>query len=97
MSRAALVDTATGRVLNVIEVDGTFQPEEGFTLIAADAIAVSPGDLWDGMRFSPGMVPEPIDVDAELAAAIEAATTLEELKIALLGKVRPAKVAAKQK
>jgi hypothetical protein len=33
--------------------------------------------------------------DAELAAAIDAATTLEELKQALLGKSRPARVRAK--
>ncbi len=32
------------------------------------------------------------DADAELAAAIEAATTLEQLKAALLGRVRAAKV-----
>ncbi len=37
--------------------------------------------------------PEPeIDVDAELEAAIAAATTLEQLKSALMGKIKRAKV-----
>lgn len=44
---------------------------------------------------APTPPPAPINADAELAAALTAATTLEELKAALLGTTRPAKAAAK--
>ena len=40
----------------------------------------------------PPPVPEPPNQDEELAKAIESATTLEELKQALLSKLRPARV-----
>lgn len=43
----------------------------------------------------PTPVPAPLDPDDELASAIEAATTLTQLKDALLGKMRPARVRAR--
>lgn len=59
---------------------------------------------WDGSAWIEGMTPEEIaaipvqvDVDAALAAEIEAATTLAALKAALLGKNGLAKVKANRK
>lgn len=43
----------------------------------------------------PAPPPAPPDPDAELAAAIEAATDVEELKAALLGLARPGRVRAR--
>ncbi len=58
--------------------DGHPTPEE---MAAADAVLAA---------HDPTPGPE-VDADAELEAAITASTTLEELKAALLGRVRAAK------
>lgn len=58
-------------------------------LTAAEAEAFT---AWQAAIMA---LPAPPDPAAELAAAIEAADSLEELKAALLGKLRPARVDAR--
>lgn len=62
---------------------------------------------WDGQKWAEGETPEerearenqplPTNPDVELAAAIQAATTLPELKAALLGNGGNARVKGKMK
>jgi hypothetical protein len=62
---------------------------------------------WDGTAWIEGLTPaeldaivnapEPPDPDEELAVAIQAATTLDELKTALLGNGKLARVKGKMK
>lgn len=86
--RYAIVDKESGKVVNVVEWDGErgWSPPEGCEAIRSDDAQV--GCTWDGSTFASAPVPEAvIDPDEELATAIKAATTLEELQAALLGKM----------
>lgn len=53
MARKALIETATGLVANVIEIEdgANWQPPAGQSLI--DAANANPGDTWDGTQFVP--------------------------------------------
>lgn len=59
--RKALIETATGKVVNVIELEygANWQPPQG--CYVRDAQNASPGDTWDGSKFipAPTVVPEP--------------------------------------
>ena len=86
--RKAIIEQVTGEVVNVIEIEegANWQPPEDCYLIDADN--VSPGNTWDGTKFIPKPEVAPLpDPDVELATAIGAATTLAELKAALIGKI----------
>ena len=60
MARYALIITASGRVDNVIEYDGSapFNPPTGMELRVADANA-EPGGTWNGSAFVRAPVVEP--------------------------------------
>lgn len=83
MTRTAIVDTVSGRVLNVIELD----PEADFILPDGQALVQQPGArfgaTWDGSEFSapePAADPVPSSVSklqAELAAGQEAVEKVE--------------------
>lgn len=90
--RKALIETATGKVVNVIELEpnADWQPPSGHYV--RDALNASPGDTWNGTSFVKPVLPPEVDPDVELALAIAAATTLAELKAALLGQTRAAAV-----
>lgn len=68
--RKALIRQADGFVQNVIEIEvgAGWQPPIGYILIDA-AKTGSPGDTWDGTKFTRPLVvgPEPIrDLEAEI-------------------------------
>lgn len=61
--RRALIEAATGKVLNVIELeeDSTWQPPDGGELLdEANSQQASPGDTWDGTKLiaAPQPIPE---------------------------------------
>ena len=60
MARYALIVTATGRVDNVIEYDGSspFTPPTGMELRVADNNA-EPGGTWNGSAFVRAVAPTP--------------------------------------
>lgn len=51
MARKALIETATGKVVNVIELAdrAKWQPSPGHFILDADN--ANPGDTWDGLKF----------------------------------------------
>lgn len=53
MARKALIETATGKVLNVIELEdgANWQPPMGHYV--REAGNANPGDTWDGTKFIP--------------------------------------------
>ena len=68
-----------GKLIKATSDDG--EPPPGGRLVT---VAPASGrDTWDGAKWVPALPPP--DPDAELAAAIGAAATLDELKAALLG------------
>ena len=72
--RKALVARATGKVLNVIELDAqsTWQPPENQQVLEAQN--ASPGDTWDGTKFVPAP-PTASEIAAQnRSAAFTAAT-----------------------
>ena len=80
--RKAVVETATGKVVNVIEVGiVAFDPGPGRELVHGGNI----GDTWDGAGFTPAP-PEAsvMSPRAKFKAEVQAATTIEELKAAIL-------------
>lgn len=80
---------AAGVVPELVEGDG----ETCWITVADDADAELVRQVVDAHDPTPPAPPP--DPDEELAAAIEAATTIEELKHALLGNTRPARVAGR--
>ena len=60
MGRYALIDTATGDVVNVIEWDGVseYAIPDGLEVIEADRNA-EPGGTWDGSSFVRIIIPSP--------------------------------------
>lgn len=77
---------ANGKVVNVAVSDTALADN----WIPAGGAGI--GWTWDGSTFTPPPAPEPEpDYDAELATAIDGATTLEELKAALVGNLTGAK------
>ena len=93
--RMAIIDEPTGRVENIILADAGFDPGPGKLL--RDAAGAAIGGTWDGAAYQPPPAPPPAppDPQTELDAAIAAATTLSELKAALLGQSRAGKVAGR--
>ncbi len=84
--RKALVQLSDGLVVNVIEVDEGAKYSPPLDHELRDSDTASPGDTWDGLKFVKPPPPEPEpDPDVELISAIGSATTLAELKSALLG------------
>lgn len=63
-------------------------------LTLADDVAITLVDTIVAAH-DPTPAPPPPDPDVELALAIDSATTLAELKAALLGKTRPGKAAGR--
>lgn len=85
MARKALIETATGKVVNIIALeDGAdWQPPMGHHV--QDARDAGPGDTWDGAKFIPQPeLPVPLDPNVGIRKAIESAATLTELKTAIL-------------
>ena len=69
--RLALVETATGKVTNVIKAAGTWQAPPGYFTI--EAAGASPGDLWDGVKFVPRpLTPEETAAEERARKIIEA-------------------------
>jgi len=74
--RQAVIETATGKVTNVIEfVDGdVWGPPPGYFVRAATTTAprsvAGPGDTWDGTRFIKAVDPAPIPAEIARASAI---------------------------
>ena len=103
MRKAQIVE-ATGSVENIIVLpdepnpDATpYAPPAGCVLVADDGTARK-GGTWDGAAFIPPPDPPaaPPDPQVELDTALAAATTLDELKAALLGRAgRAGKVAGR--
>jgi hypothetical protein len=95
--RKAVIDTETGRVENIITIEGgTFNPGTGKELQEASNAKI--GGTWDGTVYIDPPAPEPkSNPQAELDAAIAAATTWQELQTALLGVNGTAKVIGRQK
>lgn len=90
----AIVRDSDGLVANVVSLpddwtgrDGEWRPDEGHSLI--DQGRGQPGDTWDGTEFVRPALKTRVDPDAELAEAITNATTLDELKDALLSRLTP--------
>ncbi len=56
--RKALIEKATGLVVNIIEIeaDSNYPTPAGHTLKSMAAVVVSPGDRWDGKDFVPAPV-----------------------------------------
>lgn len=87
--RKALIETATGKVVNVIEID----PDDdggydhwptplGHELVNSEVAGL--GDTWDGLRFTQRVRPAADDSlairKAELAAKAPADLTADEMK-----------------
>ncbi len=75
--RKALIETTTGMVVNIIEIEdgANWQPLAGHEI--QDALKASPGDTWDGVKFiPPPPAPPPIDWKAQWVAADTAAKKL---------------------
>lgn len=87
MVRMALVRTSDGYVDNIIICDpaGDYQPPEGYDLVDAEGVQVSPGDQYVNGVFVPGrseglVIPpnaERDDILARLAALEEAMKQLK--------------------
>lgn len=74
--RVALVERATGKVVNVIVVEGAWAPPEGYDLVDASKDG-GPGDTWDGMVFShPPSDPSPSPVDEAVEDVVDAIDVL---------------------
>ena len=64
MARYAMIDDASGIVVNVIEWDGdeaNWKSPTGYTMVLDDPPAAGPGFTYDGTNFIPppsGQVPE---------------------------------------
>lgn len=75
IKRKALIEVATGRVKNVILAGDDFAAPAGHTLL--DSESASPGDLWDGVKFTPAPViappPQPVEVIEDRVDALEGA------------------------
>ena len=91
MARTALVETATGKVVNVIELEpgADWQPPEDHQVEAGTTAGI--GDTWDGQKFIRPPEPEPeppsrrdILLDKLKASdVLTAAETAEALALAL--------------
>ena len=74
--RQAIIETATGKVVNVIELEpgAAWTPPAGHTVrLAATASPRSvagPGDTWDGTRFNKAADPAPTPTEVSRASAI---------------------------
>jgi hypothetical protein len=56
MARYAMVQDASGIVVNVIEWDGnteTWTPPEGYTMVLDEPPSAGAGSTWDGEKFIP--------------------------------------------
>lgn len=91
--RKVQVLEATGEVENIIVLPDNpdpmatpYTPPDGRILVDDDGTACK-GGSWDGAIFRrpPNPLPPPPDPQPELDEAIAAATTLDDLKAALLG------------
>lgn len=94
--KKAIIETATGLVLNIIEIKSgaAYDPGPGREL--RNAGKARTGGTWNGTAYiaPPAREPKP-DPQAELDAAIGAATTIDELKAALLGQASAGRVAGR--
>lgn len=91
--RKVLILEVTGEVGNIVVLPDQpdpmmtpYTPPDGCILVDDDGTACN-GGTWDGVTFQPPPLPPPPTPgpQAELDAAIAAATTLDDLKAALLG------------
>ena len=85
MARIALVETATGRVTNVIELEpesANWPTPAGHHLQVSEV--AGPGDTWDGVKFVKPPEPLPSAPDPDIATWASA-TAFPELK-ALIGR-----------
>ena len=57
MARKALIRESDGVVVNVIEVDASYNPPDGYAVETPSEFDASPGDTWDGSKYIPA--PEP--------------------------------------
>ena len=80
MPNKAVVNVETGLVENIIIVDGPFDPGPGKTLM--DTAGAEIGGTWDGEQYQPA--PPRIHRFEDRALAVEATTTLPQLKALLL-------------
>lgn len=63
MARRAVVEIATGTVVNVIEIyeGANWSPPVGYYLLSEiDSQQASIGDTWDGTKLIKAPIPEPI-------------------------------------
>jgi hypothetical protein len=89
-----LIIDELGNIENVIAWDGVspYDPGDGLQLIGVEgAVAVSPGDSWDGLQVVPAPMPEPPPAPVENPAKVSARAKLaaigltEEEITALIG------------
>ncbi len=85
MARKALIEIATGKVVNVIELEdgANWQPPAGHYV--QEALNASPGDTWDGTKFVPVPISIPPSPPVNWRALWLAADTAAK-KLAVLGK-----------
>ena len=73
-----------GKVINVLDWDGDlvkWQPPIGYTILQTEQ--GSPGDTWDGQKFTTPAVPSLDYTAAQIDAYIDGITSLAELRIFL--------------
>ena len=74
--RQAVIETTTGKVVNVIELeaDAAWAPPPGqfvrAAVTAAPRSVAGPGDTWDGTRFNKAADPAPTPREIARTAAI---------------------------
>lgn len=63
MARYAMIDNASGIVVNVIEWNGdtaNWQPPTGYTMVEDTGMKAGPGYTYDGSTFTPPPGGEPV-------------------------------------
>jgi hypothetical protein len=88
IERHALIDKATGAVVDIIMLDsngkdGAWPVPAGYDLRTAAALPVNPGDTWDGAQFiclHPVALCGPPANDASPRAAIDAILQADAVK-----------------
>ena len=57
MARKALIRESDGVVVNVIEVDASYNPPDGYAVETPSEFDASPGDTWNGSEYIPASEP----------------------------------------
>lgn len=94
MMRKAVVDEATGRVVNVIVADDSWKAPAGHVLL--DAVEAQPGDTWNGRGFirAPQIRPVPREVTPrQIRLALDQMGLLDAVETAVAGAGKSTRIA----